>query len=333
MLVAIIGAGPTGLHMAVELARNGIRYIVFEKGQVGQTIFNWPSHTRFHSAPEKIQIGGLLIQSDNQERLQRDAYLSYLRQVVDFYEVNVQPFEEVVSMEKENNKFCIHSRDVHGRRATYFFTHVIFATGTCHKPVVPSIPGIHLPHVKDINFPLHHVFRRKVLIIGGRHSALEYAVKACRIGASGVSISSRTDPFEVTQLKKEMLDDVRKMADRGSIRMFTPSLVTSINDNGALVHNTVSAKETQVPAHWIIIACGYATSFKMFRQLGISQAQDNGAPQVDEQTMETNVQGAYVIGTATAGSQQSQYEYFIENTLGHVEKVSAHIQKALVQND
>jgi thioredoxin reductase (NADPH) len=46
------------------------------------------------------------------------------------------------------------------------------------------------------------------------------------------------------------------------------------------------------------------------------------APRFNEETMETNVPGIYVAGTATAGSQQS-YSVFIETCHIHAKRIAA----------
>jgi thioredoxin reductase (NADPH) len=325
MLVGIIGAGPLGLHMACTLARKNIPYLVLEKGQPGQTIFNWPAHTRFHSASDRIAIGGLPIQSPHHQQLPRDEYLSYLKQVVKLQQLDLRPFEEVIGVEKQGENFHVQTRNLHRETNSYAFTHLVFATGTCHEPVLPSLPGIEQPQVKDTRFPLHYSFNRDLLVIGGRHSALEYATRAYHAGARKVSICARSDPFKAEHLKKELLDEVRRLVDGKKINLYTNSQVKIIHKNSAVLQHCDTLEETEVPAHWVIAACGYSTCYKLFGQLGISLSPLNQAPVFDEQTMETNVEGSYVIGTAIAGNQRSQYHYFIENTLSHVSRAAAHI--------
>ncbi|HTL31040.1 MAG TPA: hypothetical protein VL282_17550, partial [Tepidisphaeraceae bacterium] len=52
-----------------------------------------------------------------------------------------------------------------------------------------------------------------------------------------------------------------------------------------------------------------------------------GAPAFDQQTMETNVPGLYVIGTAIGGTQD-KYRVFIENCHVHVDRVMNALQGA-----
>ena len=46
--VAIVGAGPAGLGMALALSRlSGLRQVVLEAGEVGESFRRWPRQTRF----------------------------------------------------------------------------------------------------------------------------------------------------------------------------------------------------------------------------------------------------------------------------------------------
>ena len=57
--VAIVGAGPTGIELAVALTKEGIPFLLFDAGQIGHTISWWPKHTRFYSSSERIAMPGI----------------------------------------------------------------------------------------------------------------------------------------------------------------------------------------------------------------------------------------------------------------------------------
>src|SRR5262245_52216486 len=80
--VAIIGAGPIGLEVAVALKRAGIDYLHFDAGQVGSTMQWWAPGTRFFSSPERIGIAGVPLALPHQDKASREEYLAYLRGIV-----------------------------------------------------------------------------------------------------------------------------------------------------------------------------------------------------------------------------------------------------------
>jgi thioredoxin reductase (NADPH) len=53
---------------------------------------------------------------------------------------------------------------------------------------------------------------------------------------------------------------------------------------------------------------------------GVELAGECQTPRYDERTMQTNVPGLYVAGTAVAGTQD-KYRVFIENCHVHVERI------------
>src|SRR4051794_17186578 len=64
--VAIIGAGPLGIELAVALKRAGISCLHFDAKQIGYTISWFPPQTRFFSSNERIAIAGVPLQTADQ---------------------------------------------------------------------------------------------------------------------------------------------------------------------------------------------------------------------------------------------------------------------------
>src|SRR5580693_8787650 len=79
--VAIVGAGPIGLEMAVALKRRGIPYVHFDARQIGYTISWFAPQTRFFSSNERIAIAGVPLETPDQSKSTREQYLAYLRSV------------------------------------------------------------------------------------------------------------------------------------------------------------------------------------------------------------------------------------------------------------
>src|ERR1043165_8519897 len=93
--VAIIGAGPIGLELAVALQGAGLDYLQFDAGQVGQTITWYPRQVRFFSSPERIAIAGVPLQTADQGKATREEYLAYLRGVAQMFDLPVRTYERV----------------------------------------------------------------------------------------------------------------------------------------------------------------------------------------------------------------------------------------------
>jgi thioredoxin reductase (NADPH) len=57
--VAVVGAGPIGLELAVALKRRGFDYLHFDAKQIGYTISWFAPATRFFNSNKRIAIAGV----------------------------------------------------------------------------------------------------------------------------------------------------------------------------------------------------------------------------------------------------------------------------------
>src|ERR1700748_1706816 len=94
--VALVGAGPIGLEMAVALKRAGVDYVHLDAKQIGYTISWFPPQTRFFSSNDRIAIAGVPLQTPDQNKCTREQYLAYLRTVALEYELRVNTYEPIV---------------------------------------------------------------------------------------------------------------------------------------------------------------------------------------------------------------------------------------------
>src|SRR6478752_7494601 len=95
-MIALIGAGPLGIEMAVALKRAGLEYVQFEEGQVGATMMWWSPGTRWFSSNERIAIAGVPLVTPDQGKATRELYLSYLRQIVTMFDLPIRTYEPLV---------------------------------------------------------------------------------------------------------------------------------------------------------------------------------------------------------------------------------------------
>src|ERR687895_1208963 len=97
--VAVVGAGPIGLEMAVALKQARVPYLHFDAKQIGHTISWIAPQTRFFSSNERIAIAGVPLQTPDQAKASREEYLAYLRGVVQQFDLRVNTYEPVVAIE------------------------------------------------------------------------------------------------------------------------------------------------------------------------------------------------------------------------------------------
>lgn len=320
--VALIGAGPIGLEMAVELKRARIDYLHFDKGQIGSTISWFPNGMTFFSSTDRIAIAGSPIQTVDQSKATRDQYLAYLRSVAIEHDLKINSFEQVLSIEKQpgdDGPFLVRTRTRGGDHA-YLADQVILATGDMHRPRKLGIEGEDQPHVSHYFHDPHLYFRKKLLVVGGKNSAVETALRCYHAGAH-VTMSYRGAAFRKGGVKYWLLPELEGRLYRDEIACHFETVPTRITATHVTLSRP-SGETFDVEADFVLLMTGYEADMTLFREAGAELVGDTQTPIFDEQTMQTTVPGLYVAGTATAGTQQS-YRVFIENCHVHTKRIIA----------
>lgn len=326
--VALVGAGPIGIEMAVALKRAGIDYVHLEARQVAYTISWFAPQTRFFSSNDRIAIAGLPLQTPDGMKSTREQYLAYLRSVVEFFDLRINTYEPVTHIERldAGAGFVLITRPASGQR-TYRCSRLILATGGTDHPRKLNAPGEDLPHVQKYFTDPHLYFRNRLLIVGGKNSAVEAALR-CHSAGAHVAISYRRDRLPEKSIKYWLLPEINHLIATGRIRAFFNTVPVRIDPARVTLASTLASDKGDAPptqdvdADFVLALIGYEQDDTLFRLAGIAERGGCRAPAFDEQTMETNVPGLYVIGTAVGGTQD-KYTVFIENCHVHVARVLA----------
>ena len=204
--VAIIGAGPIGIELAVSLKRAGVDYLHFDAQQIGYTISWWPRETFFFSTTERIELAGIPIPNTDQARVTGEQYLAYLRSIVEQFDLQINTYQPVVDIRRQADSFLLLTKSSAGEYQ-YLAKKVVIAIGDMHSANILGIPGEDFAHVDHYFTDPHRYFRKKLLIIGGRNSAAEAALRCWRAGAE-VTISYRRNNFDEQSVKHFILPDL-----------------------------------------------------------------------------------------------------------------------------
>lgn len=315
---AIIGAGPIGLEIASELKRAGLPYVHFDKGQIGSTIQWFPEGMTFFSSNDRIAIAGIPIQTVDQGKCSKEAYLAYLRQVAASLSLEVRTFEEVTAIERAEGGFRLTARGTSGT-TTCDVRRIVLATGDMARPRRLEIEGEDLPHVSHYLREPHTTFRRRVLIVGGKNSAVEAALRCYHAGAH-VAISYRRTAFDERHVKYWLLPELNGRIERDEIRGHLDTQPTRILADAVELRSNATGETFRVPADHVYLLTGHVADMRLFRQLGVTLTDEREVPWFDPDTMETDVPGVYVAGTATAGTQPA-FTVFLENCHVHAQRI------------
>jgi thioredoxin reductase (NADPH) len=323
---AIIGAGPIGLEVACELRRAGIPYLHFDKGQIASTIAWFPQGMTFFSSNDRIAIAGLPIQTLHQAKCSKEEYLAYLRSVALAFDLKVRTYEEVTAIDAQpGGGFVLTSRNSAGIQR-HSVRRVVLAIGDMAGPRLLGIAGEELAHVSHYFEEPHRYFRQKLLIVGGKNSAAEAALRCYHAGAE-VTLSYRGAEFPPNSVKYWLLPELSGRIQRGEIGCYFRTAAAAISPTHVTLARCGGGGSLKVEADFVLLLVGYLADSRLFRMVGVKLSGETGAPVFDEQTMETNVPGLYVAGTATAGTQQS-YRIFIENCHIHALRIAAALRGA-----
>jgi len=343
--IAIIGAGPIGIELAAAIKNARLEYIHLEAGQVGSTMQWWAPGTKYFSSPERIAIAGVPLIIPDQEKATREHYLDYLLTVVGTHQLDIQTYTRVVEIKQTKDidqpGFDIHTaRSFHGvggpeelthqpqfatASTTYRAKRIVLAIGDMHTPRMIQVPGEDLPHVSHYLSDVHQYANQRVVIVGGKNSAVEAAIRLFRAGAK-VTMSYRGDSFDPDRIKYWLHPEIEYLIKKEKISFIPHSTLESITPEA--VHITTDAGTKTTPADFVLLLTGYQQDQSLFEQLGIELITDDRKPKINLQTMETNVPGVYVAGTAVAGSQQ-RTKVFIETSHIHVDRIVAALQNRI----
>ena len=307
---AIVGAGPIGLEVAYELKQAGIDDLVhFDKRQIGSTIHRFPTEMTFFSSTDRIAICGIPIQTPGQRKCTKEEYLAYLRTVAQTRELAVRTYEEVVAIEGSDGAFRLRTN-----AGTYQARKVILATGDMARPRRLGIEGDDLPHVRHRFEDPHPYFRKKLLVVGGRNSAAEAALRCWHAGAE-VAISYRGAAFDERAVKYWLLPELIGRIRRGEIGCRYNTTPARIEPGRVTLDD-----DSSIDADFVLVLIGFQADVRLLELAGVTL--DGTRPALDEQTMETDVAGIHVAGTASAGSQAT-YTLFLENCHIHATRIAA----------
>jgi thioredoxin reductase (NADPH) len=317
--VGLIGAGPIGIEMAVALKRAGIDYLHFDARQIGHTISWFAPQTKFFSSNERIAIAGVPLATPDQGKCTREQYLAYLRSIVRQFDLRIRTYEPVVEIARDREGFAVTTCGSAGERR-YRFRRLILATGGTDRPRRLGIPGEDLPHVSHYFQDPHGYFQKNLLIVGGRNSAVEAALRSHHCGAN-VSISYRRPQLEAASIKYWLWPEMNGLIQSQCIRAHFKTRALEIKSDHVKLADD-DGKVIDVPADFVLLLIGYEADMRLFELAGVEFGGASKHPVFDARTMETNVPNVFVAGTAAGGTQQ-KYELFIENCHVHVERIMA----------
>jgi CRP-like cAMP-binding protein/thioredoxin reductase/Fe-S-cluster-containing hydrogenase component 2 len=279
--VAIIGAGPGGLSAAATAASNNIAHILFEKGQVGNTIYDYQLRKHVMAEPARLPLRAKL----DFEAGSREKILDAWNGLVNKLKVNVQ-HKEVTKVSRHDQGYEITAGGL-----TVTAKHVILAIGMQGTPRRLGVPGDNLAHVAYTLADPDAFTGKNILVVGAGDAAIENALALCE--KNSVSVLNRTNEFARAKDANNAL--IMDAIASGKIRCFYDSELTKVEADSVLI-NTPNGEVKLACVH-IIARIGCIMPRKFLESCGIEfpNADPTSPPKVNRR-YECNLQNFFIIG-------------------------------------
>jgi len=295
----IIGAGPAGLSAADAAAREGLSYLVIEKGVIASTIHRYPiGRTVFSTTDELEMEEGAL--KPIREKPTREELLSYYLHFALDRDLRINTDEEVTGIERaEQEGFIIRTT-----RDTYQAARVLFAIGAMDHPRRLNVPGEDLCKVHHRFVEPYPYVRKQVLVVGGGNSAAEAALFLSEEGARMTMAIWRSDWENRDPKAGAMKHWVRTPLEReiaeGRLRVILYDRLEEITERDVRLV-TDEGETVTLPNNVVFVLVGSDADLTLLRQIGvqITKGKVSEVPVYDPETYETNVPGIYVAGHFT----------------------------------
>ena len=311
----VVGGGPCGLSAAIELKNKGLDVLIIEKGTIVNAIYHYPTHQTFFSSSIKLSIGDIPFITASEKPKRNDA-LVYYRQVAMLKELEINSHEKVLDVIKEKDCFRIVSD-----KAEYEAKHVVIATGYYDNPNRLGAEGADLPKVHHYFKEAHPYFKKQVVVIGGKNSAVDAALELERAGAHVTVVYHGSDYSP--SVKPWILPGFDSLVRTGAITIHFNATVEKITEDSVTIRK--GDELFTIENDTVFAMIGYHPDHDFFKKIGIQIDETSGSPVFDEETMETNVEGLYIAGVIAAGNDANRI--FIENGRFHGGLIAEDIAK------
>jgi putative flavoprotein involved in K+ transport len=203
--VAVIGAGQAGLAIGYFLARQGRRFVIFERAAEVAPAWRerWDSLTLFTPRGYSA-LPGLRFPGDPDGYPTRDEVIAYLERYAETFQLPIELNSEVTKLDRgEDGRFRL---ELDGRTITA--DQAAVATGPFQTPYMPKLAE----RLADDVFQTHAVGYRRpddvppgtVLVVGGGNTGFQIAKELAATHKVVLSIGSRQTPLPQRPLGRDL---------------------------------------------------------------------------------------------------------------------------------
>ena len=296
----IIGAGLAGLSAAHAAAREGLSYLVIERGLIANTVYRYPVGLTVFSTPNELEMREGALQPCREKPTREELLSHYVRFALE-ENLRINTEEQAITLEREGEGegFFITTT-----RARYRARRLLVCTGVMARPRRLNVPGEDLPKVQHRFVEPYPYVRKDALVVGGGNSAAEAALFLAEGGARTTLAIWPTD-WENRDPKKGAIkqwvrEPLERQIERGNLRLLLFSEVEEISERYVKIKDAGGDSLT-LPNDAVFILIGSDADLTLLRSIGVETVRAGlcDVPVYDPATFETNIPGLHVAGHFT----------------------------------
>jgi thioredoxin reductase/CRP-like cAMP-binding protein/Fe-S-cluster-containing hydrogenase component 2 len=279
--VAIIGAGPAGISAACNAAKNNLSHILFEKREIGNTVFDYQLRKHVMAEPNKLPLRAYV----EFDAGSREEVLENWNKAIAEHKVNIKK-AEATAIKKNGEIF-----EIQAGGETYTAKKIILSIGVQGSPRKLGVPGDDLPHIAYTLADPDAFTETDILVVGAGDAAIENALALAE--KNTVSILNRSGEFP--RAKEANIAKILDAIKKGNVRCFYNAAVSKIEADKLFI--TTPEGEEELKCKHIIARLGCILPRKFLEDIGIAfPSKDPTSVPVVNSKYESNVPGLHILG-------------------------------------
>ena len=279
--VAIIGAGPAGIGAATSAAHHKISHILFEKGEVANTIYDYQLRKHVMAEPSKLPLRAhCRFDAGSREKI-----LQEFLDDVKSHSVNLVR-SEVVKISKVGDRF-----EIHHAAGMCTATNVVLSIGVQGSPRKLGVPGEDSSHIAYTLADPDAFKERNIIVVGAGDAAIENALALSEHNT--VSLINRGGEFARAKEANSKL--ILNAVQAGKIRCYYNATVAQVEKEVTTI--STPEGEVTVKCDHLIARLGCILPRKFLESIGIEfpNAEPTSVPAVSGR-YESNVPSLFILG-------------------------------------
>jgi len=256
--IVIVGAGPAGLSAGLTSLQHGIRYAIFEQGEVASTIRNYPRQKFLMAEPIEIPLYGSLYVGDGT----KEALLAVWESIIANTGVKVRTNTRVDTVKRSGSSGLF---SLTTANETVWTRYVVLALGKRGTPRKLGVNGEDLAKVAYRLIEAESYENADILVVGGGDSAIEAALALSRSGRNRVALAYRGSAFGRARERNQQA--IREAQDKGTILVMFNTEVREIGPENVSLES--GGDTVELPNRYVFVLIGGESPETFLQKTGV----------------------------------------------------------------